>query len=545
MLAPQALYLMAHAIDEHPEADLFYSDEDRLDASGRRHNPYFKPDWNAELFYSQNFVNHLGVYRTSLVRTLGGFRSGYEGSQDYDLTLRVAAVTRGPIVHVPHVLYHWRVFPGADTFSSTQLEKATAAARRAIAEQLASLGERVTVTDAIAGYHRVLYQEPDQWPRVSVIVPTRDHLDVLAPCINGLLEETEYPDLEILIVDNESSDPETEAFFAEAGRRGVRILRSPGPFNFSRINNTAAREATGEFLLFLNNDVSVIHRSWLKELILCTRRPGVGAVGARLLYPDGTIQHAGVVLGMGGVGVAGHVYSGAARTDPGYFWRLQLTQELSCVTAACMAVAKNVFDQVGGFNEANVAVAYNDVDLCLRIRKASYRIIWTPYAELYHFESKTRGSDQVPAQIARFLGEAAYMRQRWAEQIADDPFFNPNLSLEHTRPEPAFPPRTPKPWQPFGTVKPNSRVGAEIPGDMSRADMLLASIDRSARIIEIGPSYNPIAPKLDGWNTSTLDHTTRAGLVEKYRGHPGVDVDRIEDVDFVWTRGSIARCSAV
>ena len=270
VLAEHALYLMAHAINDHPDADVFYSDEDKLDESGRRSDPYFKPDWNAELFYSQNFISHLGVYRTSLIRAIGGFRPGFEGSQDYDLALRATAVSRGPIVHIPHVLYHWRLFPGADTFSSTQLDRATAAARRAIAEHLISLGERVTVTEGVASYHRVIRQEPDRWPSVSIIVPTRDHVDVLAPCIQGLLQDTDYPDLEILIVDNESSEPETKAFFADVGRRGVRILHAPGTFNFSRINNAAAREATGDILLFLNNDISVIHRSWLKEMI----RPG-------------------------------------------------------------------------------------------------------------------------------------------------------------------------------------------------------------------------------------------------------------------------------
>ena len=445
VLAPHALYMVAHAVNAYPDADVFYSDEDKLNAAGRRCDPYFKPDWNRELFYGQNFINHLGVYRTASVRAAGGFRLGFEGSQDYDLALRLIAATRGPVVHIPYILYHWRIFPGADTHSSTQFESAAAAARRAIHEHLESLGERATVTAAPAGnYHRVVYRAPDEWPKVSVIVPTRDHVEVLADCLTGLLERTDYPDLEIMIADNESIEEKTGAFFTEVARRGVRIVRSPGPFNFSRINNDAAREARGDVLLFLNNDVTVIDRAWLKEMIVHAVRPGIGAVGARLLYPDDTIQHAGVVLGIGGV--AGHFHCRASCHDPGYFGRLILTQETSCVTAACVAVPKAVFARVGGFDEENLAVAFNDVDLCIRIREAGYRIIWTPHAELYHAESKTRGSDLSAAKIDRFHREGRYVQRRWARQIAEDPFFNPNLSLETVCVELAFPPRVKRPW---------------------------------------------------------------------------------------------------
>ncbi len=540
VLAEHALYMVAHAIDEHPDADILYSDEDKLDAAGRRVDPYFKPDWNEELFYGQNFVSHLGVYRTSSIRAVGGFRSGFEGSQDYDLTLRLKAATRGPIVHIPHILYHWRIFAGATTYSSTQVDGAALAARRAIREHLESLGERATVLAASAGnYHRVIHQEPDRWPKVSVIVPTRDHVELLAQCIKGLLEGTDYPDLEIIIADNESIDAKTTAFFVDVARRGVRIVPSPGAFNFSRINNAAAREARGDVLLFLNNDIAVIDRTWLKEMILHAARPGVGAVGARLLYPDGTIQHGGVVLGVGGL--AGHIHRGAPRNDPGYFGRLMLTQDISCITAACMAVPKVVFEKVGGFDEENLAVAFNDVDLCIRIREAGYRIIWTPYAELYHGESKSRGSDQCPTKIDRFHRELRYVLQRWPRQIAADPFFNPNLSLETAEADLAFPPRVRRPWLPRETDSTRSGIPqTDTTPAAVRAAQLLAGLDRSARIIEIGPSYNPIAPKADGWNTRTLDHTTRASLIEKYAGQPAVDAARIEDVDFVWTSGSVA-----
>ena len=445
VLAPHALYMVAHAVNVHPDADVFYSDEDKLNAAGLRFDPYFKPEWNQELFYGQNFVNHLGVYRTASVRAVGGFRLGFEGSQDYDLALRVIAATNGPVVHIPHVLYHWRIYPGAGTHSLTEFDSAATAARRAIREHLESLGERATVTAAPVGnYHRVVYQGPDEWPKVSVIIPTRDHIDVLAECLTGLMEGTDYPNLEIIIADNESIETKTEAFFAELAQRGVRIVRSAGPFNFSRINNAAAREASGDVLLFLNNDVSVIERAWLKEMVVHAVKPGVGAVGARLLYPDDTVQHAGVVLGIGGV--AGHVHCHVSRDEPGYFGRLKLTQEISCVTAACMAVPKAVFAKVGGFDEENLAVAFNDVDLCIRIREAGFRIIWTPYAELYHAESKSRGSDLSPTKIDRFHREGKYVQRRWARQIANDPFFSPNLSLETVGVDLAFPPRVERPW---------------------------------------------------------------------------------------------------
>jgi GT2 family glycosyltransferase/SAM-dependent methyltransferase len=475
VLAPHALYLIAHGINEHPQAGLFYSDEDKLDESGRRCEPYFKPDWNPELFCSQNFINHLGVYRTSQVRTLGGFRLGFEGSQDYDLALRMTAASDGPIVHIPHVLYHWRVFPEAGNFSSVQRETATTAARRAIIEHLASLGDTATVTDAAGGFHRVTHAEPGRWPSVSVIVPTRDQAGLLATCLDGLLEGTDYSDLDILVADNESCLPETLELLADLRRRGVTVVQSAGPFNFSRINNAAAREAAGEILLFLNNDVSVIHRSWLREMILQVSRPGVGAVGARLLYPDGTVQHGGVVMGMGGVGAAGHVHLGASRNDTGYFGRLTLAQDISCVTGACMAIRRSVFEEVGGFDEQHLAVAFNDVDLCIRIREAGYRIIWTPYAELYHLESRSRGSDLVPSQLARFLSEAAYIRERWPDHVANDPFYSPNLSLTSSQPTPAFPPRRANPWCQRGRTDPFARFSS-LP-DQEWLSILIRSVE--------------------------------------------------------------------
>ncbi len=441
VLPPQALATMALAIAANPDTDLLYSDEDKLDAQGRRCNPYFKPGFNPELLEAQNFLNHLTVYRASAVRALGGLRAGFEGSQDYDLALRVTAATWRPVVHVPHVLYHWRFHPGAATFSSTQLERANVAARRALRDHAAARGETVEVVADRT--HRVLHPSPKRWPRVTAIVPTRDNLDVLRVCVEGLLDGTDYPALDIIVVDNASERPDTLAWLDAIAARGVTVLRYPHPFNYSAMNNFAAERARGEILLLLNNDVAVIEPGWLREMARLAMQPGIGAVGAKLLYPNDHVQHAGVVLGMGGVGA--HVYQGAERDDPGYYNRLRVTQEVGCVTAACMAVPADVYAAVGGFDAEHLLVAFNDVDFCLRLRASGRRIVWTPHALLHHWESKSRGSDFAPERLARFVAEVDTMKARWGSELACDPFFNPNFSLD-LWPSYAAPPRVAPPW---------------------------------------------------------------------------------------------------
>jgi GT2 family glycosyltransferase len=445
LLAPHALAMMAIEINNRPEAEIFYSDHDQIDARGELFNPYFKPEWNPELLLGQNYLNHLCVYSTRLIRSIGGFRVGFEGSQDYDLLLRAVNATAGPVVHIPHVLYHWRAYGGSQSFSDSSLDRATLAARRAIKESCAERGEAVDVVPATAGYHHVVAADVSQWPKVSVIIPTRDHADDLREVMRGLLEKTDYPDLEIIIADNESSDEETLSYFEDIKKKGVLILPAPGPFNFSKINNDAARIASGDILLFLNNDISMIAPGWLKEMVRYARKPDVGAVGAKLRYPDGALQHGGVVLGIGGV--AGHIHCGVAAGDNGYFSRLALTQEVACVTGACLATKKSLFEALGGFNETQLKIAFNDVDLCMRIRRAGYRIIWTPFAELTHHESKSRGLDTVTEERRkRFEGETAYMRSKWGPLLDSDPFYSPNLSLRSIHPEYAAPPRTRRPW---------------------------------------------------------------------------------------------------
>lgn len=448
VLPAHALATMAAYINRHPDADIFYSDEDKLDRNGRRYGHFFKPDWNRERLYGQNYLNHLTVIRASIVRGLGGLRAGVEGSQDYDLVLRAVSSTKAPIVHVPHILYHWRIYGNAGTFSSTQLEKATASARKAITEHFEAAGQTVSVGAAINGYHRVVRNDPNPWLKVSVIVPTRDRADLLKACLNGL-RRTDYPDIEIILADNSSVEAETISFFEEARRSGAVVVDCSGPFNYSRINNQAAKVAKGDILLLLNNDTEIIDPAWLKEMVRYLLQPDVAAVGAKLLYPDSTIQHAGVVLGIGGV--AGHLYISEPEKASGYYGALGIARDVSCVTAACMAIRKSVFDELDGFNETDLQVAFNDVDLCIRIRQAGYRIIFTPFAALTHHESKSRGFALSGESLRRFQSEIRYMQKQWGEVLGCDPFHHPSLSLEYPKIELAFPPRVAFPWRSINT----------------------------------------------------------------------------------------------
>ena len=416
LLAPHALATMVKAIAAAPNTEILYSDEDRIDGAGVRRDPFFKPDWSPERLLAQNYINHLTMMRADLVKQIGGLRLGYEGSQDHDLLLRASAATKGPIVHVPHVLYHWRQFEGGGTYSNMQMAKAMAVARAAVQEHLASKGVIAEVDDLDVGIYRIKRAPPRVWPSVTVIMPTRDHVDILARAVKGVLEQTDYETLDLVIADNDSADPATLAYLAEIAKLpNVRVLKTPGVFNFSRINNLAAAEARSDILLLLNNDISMIEPGWLKELVTLVAMPDVGAVGARLLYPDGTLQHGGIVMGI--QNFAGHVHKGARGDDPGYFGRLRLAQEVGGVTGACLAIRREVWDEFGGLNETNVPIAGNDVDLCLRLRDRGYRILWTPHAELFHWELKSRGSDETGEKRARLAREIAWLRGRWAEQL--------------------------------------------------------------------------------------------------------------------------------
>lgn len=445
-LAEHALYWVAVELNRHPEAELIYTDEDKIDAEGNRFDPYFKPDWNPLLLCGQNYLSHLSVYRTERIRALGGFRQGVEGSQDWDLALRVSeCLTPKQIRHIPLVLYHWRAIPGSTAKSPNEKDYAALAAVRAVAEHLDRCGRPARV-DTIPGssYCRVRFQLPPMPPKVSLIIPTRDGYDLLQRCVETLLTKTDYPDYEVIVVDNRSQAPNTLTYLDHlAHQPQFQVLRYDAPFNFSAINNYAVRHARGEILGFLNNDLEILTADWLAEMVSHAVHPETGAVGAMLYYPDGRIQHAGVILGVGGV--AGHAYQGFPRGYPGQMGRAWLAQNLSAVTAACLVIRRQVFDQVGGFDE-ELPVAFNDVDLCLKLQSCGYRNVWTPVAQLTHHESASRGCEDTPEKQARFQREVQVMQRRWGKLLRCDPAYNPNLTLERCDFSISDAPRVCKPW---------------------------------------------------------------------------------------------------
>jgi glycosyltransferase involved in cell wall biosynthesis len=443
--APTALYFVAQALNDSPQLQLLYSDEDKLDAQGRRSDPYFKSDWNPELILAQNFVSHLGVYRTELVRRVGGFRIGFEGSQDYDLTLRCAEqIAPGQIKHLPRVLYHWRTIEESTASFATAKPYAREAAQRAVQEHLDRRGIAAIVEPHYGVYLRTKYALPSQRPLVTLLIPTRNRTSFLQSCIDSIFAKTDYENYELLVLDNESDEADALEYLAALRERErVRVERIEGAFNYSRLNNRGVELSRGSFIALLNNDVEVINDSWLSEMVSRAQRPEVGMVGARLWYPNGAMQHGGVILGAGGI--AGHAHAGL-RHEHGYFARAHLAQNFSAVTAACAVVRRELYLQLGGFDEVNLAVAFNDVDFCLRLREAGYWIVWTPHAELVHHESASRGFDDSTPKQVRFLAEIDYMNAKWGDVLRRDPFYNPNLSLGEDLFTLTFPPRVSKPW---------------------------------------------------------------------------------------------------
>lgn len=430
LLAPHALLHLVQAINDHPDAGIFYTDEDKIDAGGHFYDPHFKPDWNPELILAQNYVSHLGVFRKDLIDAVGGFREGFEGAQDHDLLLRCVAKLSDPaqqVVHIPRVLYHWRSSEGSTALAGSEKGYAAQAGLKAVNDFLKTRDDgAVAEAGQFPNTFRVRYPVPE--PFVSLLVPTRNGVEILRPCVDAILERTAYRHLELLILDNQSDCPETLAYMEEVSRRDerVRVIRWDYPFNYSAINNFGAQQARGSIVGLINNDIEPINGDWLSEMVSQVARPEVGCVGAKLYYPNNKVQHGGVILGIGGV--AGHSHKFADRDAPGYFHRLMLTQNLSAVTGACLLVRKEVFEEVGGLEGDHLKIAFNDVDLCLRVREAGYRNVWTPYAEAYHHESISRGKEDTPEKQARFASEVTYMKERWRSQLENDPAYNPNLT---------------------------------------------------------------------------------------------------------------------
>lgn len=439
-LRPQALLRLAQVAVEDSRPALIYSDEDTCDNEGRRSEPHFKPDWNADLLRGQDYLGHLVAVSTSLVREVGGFRSGFEGSLVYDLTLRCSErVEAARIHHHAEILYH-RSHDKHDGVTPADAGSAESAGVRAVAEHLGRIGSVATV-EALGrqhGFHRVRWPVPQPPPRISLIIPTRDHVQLLRQCVEGILAKSTYSDVELVVVDNRSSESAALHYLDDLSlRERVKVLRYDAPFNYSAINNWAARQCDGPLLGLVNNDVEVISPDWLEEMAGFALRQETGVVGAMLYYPDDTIQHAGMFLGVRGV--AGHVYAGMPRGVQGYAGRALVAQELSAVTGACMLVRRAVFDEVGGLDES-LPIEFNDVDFCLRVRQRGYRNVWTPFAELYHHESVSRGSGVGKGRPARAAG-IALMRERWGDMLCLDPAYSPNLSLSGLNFELAFPPR--------------------------------------------------------------------------------------------------------
>ena len=456
-LAPHALFEVAALLEAKPATDYIYSDEDKIDEDGRRHEPYFKPDFLPDLFRSQNYTSHLTVYRTAVVKSAGGFRQGYEGSQDWDLALRVVErIDPARIRHIPKILYHWRAIPGSTALMLSEKNYPLEAARRALTDHFARTGQPVELLPVPGDHWRVKYPLPARPPLVSLIIPTRNGLRFLQRCVDSILEKTTYPNYEVLVVDNGSDDPATVAYLrtladgthprltprdSQSPRQHLaRVLRYDAPFNYSAINNFAVKQAAGELVGLLNNDLEVIEPAWLDEMAAQALRPEIGCVGAMLYYPNDTIQHAGAVIGVGGV--AGHAFRDFPRGTEGKFNRARLVQNYSAVTAACLVIRKAVYEQVGGLDEKELAVAFNDIDFCLKVQAAGYRNLWTPFAELYHHESATRGTDNTPEKEDRFRREVETMLLRWGPALTADPAYNPNLTLELNDFSLAAPPRT-------------------------------------------------------------------------------------------------------
>lgn len=446
VLSTHALYLVAREIDQHPTVDLVYSDEDNITARGRRYDPHFKSDWNPDLFLSQNMISQLGVFRAELVGKVGKLRPEFDGSQDYDLALRVIDATSAErIRHIPFVLYHRRAALASNACHLGERSSAVRA-RDAVRDHLRRRRIDAEVVSTPGLSFRAVQYQLDSELSVSIIIPTKDRSDLLSRCVRGILEETTYRNLEVIIIDNHSEEEATHAYLRQIARnQRVRILQYNLPFNFSLINNWGAEQSRGDILLFLNNDTESIEAGWLRHMVANARRPEVGAVGAKLLYPNGRVQHGGVILGM--TGIAGHLHRSRPADDPGYFGRAVLQQNLSAVTAACIAMRRDVFFEVGGFDGANLPVAFNDVDLCLRLRERGYLIVWTPLARLIHHETASRKLDLMPCRYREFLRENDYMRLRWGHILDRDPYFSPNLSRHDLSPRLAFPPAVRAPWR--------------------------------------------------------------------------------------------------
>lgn len=427
-----ALVTLAETILHNPKAQFLYSDEDKIDESGIRSEPHFKSDFNYELLLTQNYICHLAVFKTDLVKKLGGLNPEYNGAQDHDFVLRaIEQISPEQIIHIPKVLYHWRIHSASTAASTEAKPYAINAGREAVKAHLERVGLPATVSShpVISFWHKVKFDLPTN-TSIEIIIPTRDRIDLMRMCINSIVSKTTFKNYHITIVDNGSVEKETLEQFSkwEKTNKKISVLRDDSPFNYSRLNNQAARKTKADLVCLLNNDIEIVTPDWLEEMAGHAMRKDVGCVGARLWYPNDTLQHGGVILGIGGI--AGHSHKYWPKGDAGYMGRAVCAQALSAVTAACLMIKRSIYEEVGGLDE-KIKVAFNDVDFCLRVRKAGYRNMWTPFAEMYHHESASRGHEDNPEKVARFNAEVDFMNKRWGNQLTTDPYYSPNLTLEH------------------------------------------------------------------------------------------------------------------
>lgn len=430
LLHPAALYEAMKAICEK-KADFIYTDElvFRSPDINSVVAIHFKPDYGPDFIRGINFICHFSVFSKELLDKAGRFRSEFDGSQDHDMILRLTSKAEN-IVHIPKILYYWRSHPNSVAGSIEAKTYAIDAGIRAVQTNLDEQGIKAKVSrcETFPTAYRIKY-DILSYDKVSIIIPNKNHLDDLALCINSILTKSTYPNFEIVIVDNGSDDPELFEYYDELKKDSRFVICSLDiPFNYSKLNNFAAKKASGKYFILLNNDIEIITPEWIEEMLMYVQRDDVGICGAKLYYPDNTIQHAGVIVGLGGV--AGHCFGGFNRNDNGYLCHLVCAQELSAVTAACLMIKASVFEEVNGLDEDNFKVAYNDVDLCLKVREKGHLVVWTPYAEAYHYESKSRGYEDTLEKQKRFIAEQNYFKTKWADFLKKgDPYYNPNLTV--------------------------------------------------------------------------------------------------------------------
>ena len=433
LLSPYALYEVVKVLNSEKRLKLIYSDEDKIDENNQRFEPHFKSGWNPDLLLSQNYINHLLVLKNELIEQLQGFRRGYEGAQDYDLLLRALKfVKQDEIFHIEKILYHWRAIKGSTALSANDKSYTTRAGVLALQNYFQDINASVTISKGLLeNTYKVTYPLPTIQPLVSILIPTRNGYEILKTCIDSIIKNTKYNNYEIIIIDNQTTESKTLNYFRKLQSKytNIQIIAYDYPFNYSAINNFAVANARGELVTLLNNDIEIISDHWLTEMVQHALRPEIGAVGAKLYFDNDTIQHAGVILGIGGV--AGHAHKYFHRDDNGYFSRLKIIQNYSAVTSACLVIRRDIYLEVNGMDEKHLTVAFNDIDFCLKVREKGYRNLWTPYAELYHHESVSRGKEDNKEKKERFRNEVLFMQDKWGSILKEDFYYNYNLTNKH------------------------------------------------------------------------------------------------------------------